>query len=216
LFCESSENVSEFLSKETTLSAEPVNETDWSVYMEAPRYHFNLAMEHLRKKEYSKASSELTRGNSFLSFQAIRISVVVKEIEKLSKDLGTGKKQDVATMDSLTTKAMKVLSNEYAMLPLDVDTMLVFKEEYNYLFDKAKTNMRNNNRTEAAREIRRASSLIRLQAAHTGRFVKTELDLAENELIRLSSRIESSAAVGIIELDSAFQKAVRVFNTENK
>jgi len=192
------------------LSRDHVGESDWSIYMDAPRYHFALAMEYLKKGDHSKASKELARGNSFLSFQAIRISVVVKEIEKLSASLATGKQENIPSLDSLTAKAMKVLSSEYTMLPIEVGINLVFKEEYDYLFDKAKTNVRNNNPLEAADEIRRASSLIRLQAAATGRFIDAELDSAENELTALSSRIASGSVVEIKELDSAFQKAVHV------
>jgi hypothetical protein len=184
--------------------------------MDAPRYHFALAMEYLRNGEYSKSSSELARGNSFLSFQVSRISVVVKEIEKLSKNLESGKHEDIASMDTLTMKAMKVLSNEYAMLPLDVSVDLVFKEEYDYLFDKAITNIRNNNRSEAADQIRRASSLIRLKAAYTGRFAETELDSAVKELVRLSSGVESGMVIDTKVLDSVFQKAARILNNEKE
>lgn len=191
-----------------------VSKSDWSVYMDAPRYHFTLAMENLQRGDYSGASKELVRGNSFLSFQATRISVVVKEIEELSNGLETGKRKNIATMDSLTTKAMDVLSNKYAMLSLDVGAVLVFKEEYDYLFDKAKTNVQKKNYREAAHEIRRAASHIRLKDALIGRFADTNLDSAGNELEELASRIGASVAVDTNEMELAFQKAKRAFDNE--
>jgi hypothetical protein len=65
----------------------PIVETDWVVYMDAPKYHFDLAKEYLQKGEYSKASSELKLGNSFLTFQKDRLSAASKQIEELSNSI---------------------------------------------------------------------------------------------------------------------------------
>jgi hypothetical protein len=189
----------------------PVGESDWSVYMEAPNYHFELAREYLKKSDYSKASSELKRGNSFLVFQKNRLLAVSNEIEKLSNRMASSKPQDITRLDSITANALKVLSNKYAMIPLEVSSILVFEEEYEYLFDKAKTNVQGNNRAEAASEIRRAASLIRLKAAHTGNFSAIELDSAENKLLGLASRVASAAVVDVKEMEQIFKKAEFVF-----
>ncbi len=182
--------------------------SDWSVYMEAPDYHFKLANKYLQNGDYSNAASELKRGNSFLVFQQNRLSAISKVIEELSNGLATGKNKDITNLDSVTSNALKVLSNKYAMIPLEVGAIMVFEEEYEYRFDKAKIKLQENNRAEAGSEIRRAASLLKLKAAHIATISKAELDSAEHVLKNLASNVESGVVTDAKELDRAFQKAL--------
>jgi hypothetical protein len=194
----------------------PIDEVDWAVYMDAPSYHFNLAKEYLQKGDFSKASSELKRGNSFLIFERNRLSAVSKQIEELSKSITTTREKDSSKLDAVTSNALKVINHKYAMVPVEIDATRVFEDAYQYHFDKAKLKLQENDHSGAAFEIRRAASFMRLKAAHAGHIVRADLDSAGNDLKELASKVESGAVKDIKELDQVFQKALHVFSKEKQ
>jgi hypothetical protein len=63
-----SEQKSTASSNTTPDSTALIENDDWSVYMKAPEYHFDLAQKHLQKGDIANASIQLKRGNSFLIF----------------------------------------------------------------------------------------------------------------------------------------------------
>jgi hypothetical protein len=194
----------------------PIIETDWTVYMDAPKYHFDLAKEYLQKGEYSKTSSELKLGNSFLIYQKDRLSAASKQIEELSNSISAGKGKDSSRLDDITSNALNVISNKYAMVPLDISATTVFEYAYKYHFDRAKSELQENNRAKAATEITKAASFMRLRAAHMGHIAKADLDSAGNQLKELASKVESGAVKDIKELDKVYQKAMSVFSKKKE
>jgi hypothetical protein len=194
----------------------PIDEVDWAVYMDAPNYHFALAKEYLQKGEYSKASTELRLGNSFLVFQKNRILAASHQIDELSNSISNGKDKDVNKLDAVTSNALNVINNKYAMVPIEIDATTVFEDAYKYHFDKAKSKLQENDRPGAASEIRKAASFIRLKAAHMGHIAKTDMDAAGNELKELASKVESGTVKDAKELDKVFQKAMLVFSKKKE
>jgi hypothetical protein len=194
----------------------PMVETDWAVYMDAPSYHFALAKEYLQLKEYSKASSELKLGNSFLIFQKDRLSVISKQVEDLSNSMLTSKGEDTSELNAVTLSALNVINNKYAMVPVDVGATAVFEYSYKYHFDRAKSELGENDRSKAALDIRKAASFMKLKAAYTRHFAKTELDSTVSEMKTLASRVESGTVKDAKELDKAFQKAINVFSKKKE
>lgn len=192
----------------------PIDEADWSVYMDAPKYHFALAREYLQKGEYSKASSELKLGNSFLIFQMNRLSSASKQIEDLSNGLSAGKNKDLNRLDTVTFNAFNIINNKYVMDSVEIDAPKVFEDAYHYHFEKAKLKFQENDHSGAAFEIRRAASFMRLKAAYAGHIAKADFDLTEIELKELASHVESGAVKEAKELDRVFQKAMLVFSKE--
>ncbi len=194
----------------------PVDDADWAVYMEAPQYHFALAKEYLQKGEYSKASSELKRGNSFLAFQAHRLSIASKQIETLAKGIVKGKKNDIARFDAVTSSVFKVIDNKYTMIPVEIRVKSIFEDAYKYHFDEALSKLRENDHVGAASEIRRAGSFIKLMAAHTGVSDKAEINEAVGEINEMASKVESGLINDPKELDRVFQKAIYVVYKKKK
>ncbi|MDD5674032.1 MAG: hypothetical protein PHC61_07715, partial [Chitinivibrionales bacterium] len=191
----------------------PIDAADWSVWLDAPKYHFALAKEYLKSGDYTKASAELKLGNSFLLFQNYRIAAAAKQIKVLSDNVAAGRFKDLKKLDAATDKVIKIIDNKYAMLPL-VDTAApsvtsvpidniyamppveiradsLFEKEYTYHSDKAKTKLQENDRTGAASEIRKAGSFLRLKAAHMEHIAKADLDTAGNELKELAAKVEA-------------------------
>lgn len=194
----------------------PFVEADWAVYMDAPKYHFDLAKEYLQKGEYSKASSELKLGDAFLLFQKNRLSAASKQIEDLSNSISAGKVKESSKLDDVTSNALNVINNKYAMVPVDISATSVFEYAYDYHFDKAKSRLQENDRAGAAYEIRRAASFMRLKAAHMGHVAKADLDSAGNEMKELASKVESGTVKDAKELDKVFQKAMLVFSKKKE
>jgi hypothetical protein len=190
----------------------PIDEADWTVYMDAPNYHFALAKEYLQKGEYSKASTELRLGNSFLVFQKNRILAASHQIDELSNSISNGKDKDVNKLEAVTSNALNVINNKYAMVPAEIDATRVFEDAYQYHFDKAKSKLQENDRPGAASEIRKAVSFMKLKAAHMGHIAKADMDAAGNELRDLASKVESGTVKDVKELDKTFQKAMLVFS----
>ncbi len=193
----------------------PVDASDWSVYMDAPAYHFNLAREYLRKGETEKAAAELREGNSFLIFQRNRISYAVKEIEDLSRAVVAGKEKNVARYDSLTAVALDIINRKYAMVPLEIEPASIFEKGYTYHFEKAKSDLKENNFDGAASEIMTAASFLRLKASHVRHIAKDDLDTAGNDLKDLASRVKAGTVKDVKELDKVFKKAVSVFGEKS-
>jgi hypothetical protein len=196
----------------TSNSWAPVNEDDWAVYKDVPNYHFSRAKEYLQSGDYAKASAELKLGNSFLLFQNYRLSAASKHIEELSNSIATennsaAKDKEVKKLDDATSAALKVINNQYAMVPVEAHFNSVFEESFLYHFDKAKSNMIGKDRLGAASEIRRAGSFLKLIAARSGNTAKAQLDTIGNELKELALKVESGTIKGTKELDSIYQKA---------
>ena len=185
----------------------PVDESDWAVYMDAPAYHFNLAKEYLQKGDYSKASFELKRGNSFLIFQKNRISFAEKQIEELAGGLAAGKEKDIHRFDSLTSAALLIINQKFSMLPIEIEPKSVFEDEFKYHAEKAKSDLLENDRAKAASEIRKAASFLRLKAGQMRHVARAELDSAGSALKELASKVESGAVKDAKELEEVFQKA---------
>lgn len=194
----------------------PIDEADWTVYMDAPNYHFALAKEYLQKGENTKAAAELKLGNSFLIFQRNRLSAVSKQIEDLSSALSAGKNTDVKRLDAVTSNALNVINNKYAMLPVEIDATTVFGDAYQYHFDKARSMLQENDRPGAASEIRRAASFLKLKASHMGHVAKSEMDAAGNDLKELASKVESGTVKDVKELEKAFQKGMLIFSKKKE
>jgi len=207
----------------------PIDEKDWSAYKNVPNYHFARARDYLRKGDYSNASDELKRGNSFLFLQNYRLSAITKQIKNLSDSVAAGKNKDMNRLDAATAAAIKIIDDRYAMVPILVKTTSalnidnsytmapvaikadsVFDEEYRYLFNDAKSKLRENDRAGAASEIRKAGSFLRLKAVYHGQTARTELDSVENELNELSEKVESGAVNDVAEVDRVFKHAQRI------
>lgn len=194
----------------------PIVETDWVVYMDAPKYHFDLAREYLQKGEYSKASSELKLGNSFLLFQKDRLAAASKLVEELSNSMSAGKGKDSSKFNDVTFNALNVINNKYAMVPVDVGATTVFEYAYKYHFDRAKSELQENDRAKAASDITKAASFIRLKAADMGHIANADVDSVGNQLKELASKVESGAVKDAKELDKVLQKAVRIFSNKKE
>ena len=210
--CTSDQKPEVVMSDTTSNSWAPVNEDDWAVYKDVPNYHFSRAKEYLRSGDYSKASVELKLGNSFLLFQNYRLSAVSKQIEELSNSITTeknnvAKDKEVKKLDEATSTALKVIDNQYAMVPVEAHFNSVFEESFLYHFDKAKSNLLGKDRLGAASEIRRAGSFLKLIAARSGNTAKARLDTIGGELKVLALRIESGVVKDTKELDEIYQKA---------
>jgi hypothetical protein len=194
----------------------PMVETDWAVYMDAPSYHFALAKEYLQLKEYSKASSELKLGNSFLIFQKDRLSAISKQVEDLSNSIVASKGEDTSELNAVTSSALNVISNKYAMVPVDVSSTAIFEYAYKYHFDRAKSELGENDRSKAAVDIRKAASFMKLKAAYTRHLAKTEIDSTVSEIKTLAAKVESGTVKDAKELDKALQKAMTVFSKKKE
>ena len=224
--CSNEQKPTAAMSGAPSVSWVPIDENDWAAYKDVPNYHFALAKKYLQKGDYSKASAELKRGNSFLVFENYRLVAVTKQIKALSDSVAAGQYNDINKLDAATANAIKIIDDRYAMIPimvretsaLNIDNNYVmapiqikpdsvFEEEYTYHINWAKTNLEENNRSGAASEIRKAGSFLRLKAASLGTFAKNELDSAGNELKKLASNVESGAVKDTQELDRVFQKA---------
>jgi hypothetical protein len=192
-----------------TDTQKPAVETDWAIYMDEPEYHFDLAKDYLQKGDYSKASSELKIGNSFLTFQKDRLAAASKQIEDLSALVVAGKQKDVAKLDAVTAGDLNVVVNRYAVVPLEVDASTVFEDAYKYHVDKAKEELSKGNWSRSASEIRKAASFIRLR--EMGIVVTADMDSAGGAMKDLASRVESGVVKDGGELEKVFQKVMAVF-----
>jgi hypothetical protein len=179
--------------------------------MDAPEYHFELARDYLQKGDYSKASSELKMGNSFLIFQKNRLTAASKQIEDVSALILAGKQKDITKLEAITAGALNVVVNRYAMVPLDVDASSVFEDAYKYHIDKAKEELGKSNWLRAASEIRKAASFIRLRASSMGIVVSADADSAGNAMNDLASKVENGAVKDGGELEKVFQRVMAAF-----
>jgi hypothetical protein len=194
----------------------PVDEADWAIYMDAPRYHFDLAREYLKKGDYSKAAAELKEGNSFLLFQEKRLGAASKQIEELSKRIATGKYNDLDKVDAVTSGALNVIINKYAMVPVDVVDNSVFEQASNYHFEKAKSKLRENDSAGAASEIRRVGSFLKLRAASMSNEAREKIDEIAGELNELASKVKDGLVKDKEELDRLFHKAMLIFSKKKE
>jgi hypothetical protein len=229
LMCSSSQKPPAATSNAAYIPWAPVNENDWSVYTDVPNYHFSLAKQYLQQGNYSKAASELKLGNSFLLFQNYRLAAAAKQIKVLSDSVEAGKYKDINKLDAVTSNAIKIIDNRYAMVPVmdkvtsvfnidsnyamapvEVNADSIFDEEFNYHFDMAKSKLQGNDREGAASEITQAGSFLRLKAAAIGTIAKAELDSAGNELMELASKVKAGTIKDAKELDRVFQNAKRI------
>jgi hypothetical protein len=207
----------------------PVNEDDWGIYKDVPNYHFSLAKQYLQQGNYSKAASELKLGNSFLIFQNYRLAAAAKQIKVLSDSVEAGKYKDIDKLDAVTSNAIKIIDNRYAMVPVmdkvtsvfnidssytmapvEVNADSIFNEEFSYHFDRAKSKLQENDQAGAASEITKAGSFLRLKAAAIGTIAQAQLDSAGNELKELASNVKSGTVKDVSALDRVFQNAKHI------
>jgi hypothetical protein len=102
------------------------------------------------------------------------------------------------------------------MVPVDVGATTVFEYAYKDHFNKAKSELQENDRAKAASEITKAASFIRLKAAHMGHVAKADVDSAGNQLKELASKVESGTIKDIKELDKVYQRAISVFSKKKE
>jgi hypothetical protein len=197
-------------------SAAQTVEADWSIYMEAPDYHFTRARKYLENGDYSKAAAELKRGNSFLVFQKSRLSAASKQIEALSDGLSTGKNGNVARLDSITFDALNVLKNKFAMVPLEIVALSAFEEAYKYHYDQAKLKLHKKELADAAYEIRSAGSFLKLIKVSWPDTATAELYMAGNELQELAPKVETGAVKDTTALEKINQKIIPIVSKSKK
>jgi|WetSurMetagenome_2_1015567.scaffolds.fasta_scaffold00656_7 hypothetical protein len=185
-----------------------VDESDWTVYMGAPAYHFGRAKEYLEKNEPAKAAAELNRANEFLAHQKSRLTFAEKQVEGLSRELSSGKKESIRKLDSVASVALKIINRKYVMVPLDVEPASVFENAFDYHAEAAKARIVENDRAGSVSEIRKAEAFLKLRAAHMGRMAQAAVDSAENTLKDLAAKVESGAVKETKDLDRAFKKAL--------
>jgi hypothetical protein len=190
----------------------PADEADWTVYMDAPAYHFALVNEYLQKGDNANAASELKRANEFLVFQKNRLARASKQIEELAAAISTGKEKDIAKIDAISSNALKVIDEKYAMVPLEIGGTSIFEDEYKYHFEKAKSKLQANDRAAAVAEMKKAISYLKLKAAHVGHAAKADIDVAVKDLKDAVAKVESGALKGVKELDQVIQKALSIFS----
>jgi hypothetical protein len=189
----------------------PADEADWAVYMEAPAYHFALVKEYLQKGDPAKAAAELKQANEFLAFEKSRLAVASRQIEELANAIASGKEKDLAKIEAVTSNALKIIDQKYAMVPVEISGTPIFENAYKYHFEKAKSKLQGNDKAGAAAEMKKAISFLRLKAAHIGHQAKADIDAAVNELKDAVAKIESGTMKGVKELDQVIQKALSVF-----
>ncbi len=205
---------------ETYLNAKsdafPIDESDWTVYMDAPNYHFALAKEYLQSGENAKAAAELNLGNSFLKYQKDRLALASKQLEELTAGISDGRIKDTSKLNVAITNALNVINNKYQMVPLEIEGSLVFENAYNYHFDKAKSKMIEGDRKSAALEIKKGAAFFKLKASQTSHLARTEIDAAINDLKKLASKVESGAVKDVKDLEQEFHKAVAVVSKKKE
>jgi hypothetical protein len=222
------------MSAEASVSWVPIDQKDWAVYKDVPNYHFARAKDYLQKGDFPNAASELKRGNSFLLFQNGRLSIIAKQITVLSDGIQSGRYKDIDMLNAATANAIRIIDdrytmvpifvkktsalnieNSYMMAPVEINPDSVFEEEYNYLFNDAKSKLRQNDRAGAALEIRKACSFLRLKAAYIGQ-PAAEFDSAGKELNELSLKIESGIVKDVPEMDRVLLKVKLISNKKEK
>lgn len=190
--------------------------SDWSVYMEAPAYHFARAKKYLENGDSLNAAAELKRGNTFLVFQTKRLSEESKEIEALSTALSTSNTGTVSKLDSITRTALDVIKNNFAVVPINIDALSVFEDAYKYHYDEAKTKLLKQEFVDAAYEIRRAGSFLRIVKISWPDTLKDALYVAGTELQELAPKVESGSVKDTTELNLINQRIIPVVSGSKK
>ena len=158
----------------------------------------------------------MKRADGFLNLQKKRLSIASKQIKELANNIAAGKEKNLAKVDAVTSKALKVIDYKYAMLPIEVGATSVFADAYKYHFKKAKSKLQGNDRNGAAAEIKIAVSFLKLKAIHIGHKAKADLDAVIKELKDLAAKVESGTVSDVKELDKVFQKAIALFPKKKK
>jgi len=189
----------------------PVDETDWTIYMSAPGYHFNCAKEYLKAGKNKKAAAEVARGEAFLKFQNKRISLALIQIEKLKKELSSGKSSDTVHFDEVIEQTMNSINRKYRMVPVGIAGSRLFGEAHEYHMQKAIESLKRQDQSVSADEIRQVSTFIKLKAASMGITPWAEVDSAATALNRLADRIEEGKVKNNKELDDVYIKVTSIF-----
>jgi hypothetical protein len=190
--------------------------SDWSVYMEAPAYHFARAKKYLENGDSLRAAAELKRGNTFLVFQSKRLSEASREIEALSTALLNGKSGSVARLDTVTLAALNVIKNNFAVVPINVEALSVFEDAYKYHYDEAKTKLFKQEFADAAYEIRSAGSFLKIVKIIWPDTLKNELYTAGTELQKLAPEVESGTVKDTVALNLINQKIIPIVSRSKK
>lgn len=194
----------------------PVDDSDWDIFMDAPAYHFKLAKQYFQKGESSKAASELEMGNAFLNYEKDRIELIVNQIRDLAKKVSMGKEDNINEFDAVTSNALKIIGKKYAMVPISVKASPIFENAYKYHLANAKSKLKENNRAEAASEIKRAAAFLKMKIAQTGKTAQTDIDAMGKDLKKLAEDVENGVVKDAKDIDSAFQKALSGFSKEKQ
>ncbi|MBN1982784.1 MAG: hypothetical protein JW795_14720 [Chitinivibrionales bacterium] len=211
-YCQNTKQISTVVKLADSTKWVSIDESDWSVFMDAPSYHFDLAKYYLQKGDNERAAAELKRGNTFFIFLKDRLMAVSRAIEKLSEEIAAGKVQSVDKLQITTAIAIKTIDYKYTMIPIDVSELVLFNDSYWYHFDQSKNRFLENDRTGAASEIRKGASYLKFKAYYTGYYDKAEIKATTAELSRLAAKVEAGKVATVQELDAVFQKAIASVN----
>jgi hypothetical protein len=184
-----------------------VDQDVWTVFMEAPEYHFAKARESLANNDTHTTAAELREGAFFLRFQAERLDASVNDLFTLADQVNAGQVKPGAGLDDVLARADKSLDYRESLVPIVQGEDELLADSSNYHVVLAKKKIESSDRADAAREIRKAIAYVKLEAARAGRKVSGDLKSALDDMEKLSKKVESGTDVTAKDLDQAFAKA---------
>jgi hypothetical protein len=183
-----------------------VEETEWSVFVDAVPLHFDRAQAFLAAKNDKAAADEIRKARTLLQMREKSSAAAAEDLEALAQDVERGQIKSDAALTPTFQRAEQTLDKPQKMLPLMEGMSVLLAEENDYHFNRAKEDLKQNEPKAAAAEIRRGVGFLKLRAAEEGAKTKQTATMAALDLQDLATKVEQGTVKDVKELDKAFNR----------
>jgi hypothetical protein len=185
----------------------PVDQDVWTIFTEEPQAHLARAQEDLSKKDTKAAANEIRRASTFIKIQQKRLAVSSRQLSDLAKDIEAGKVISAKEVEDTFNRAVSVLDQRQALVPLMEGADTMFVDEADYHLAQANDRFIKADYKTAVGDIRKAAAYLKLKAVHAAEKAKSELSSSAAELEELARKVDEGGVSAAKDVDHVFKRA---------